>query len=155
MIYEEYPTLALTLGAPRAAELPVQVTRQTFERGTMLSRSDTREVFVLRTDGSWLLYRDSWQEDEPLGDAGALPPGLLAPIQGFGKLWRQQADLRQSIGWATAAEQSLPGVTQELAGGRVLDTGDHVIYVLFQDGRWQIFPDLFPTPTATATPASR
>lgn len=154
LIFEEDPAIAQLLGAPRAAALPVQVTRQTFERGTMLSRSDTREVFVLQRDGTWYLYRDSWQDGESLDDTGSMPPGLLAPIQGFGKLWRQQAELRQSIGWATAAEQSQPGLVQEFAGGRVLETADHAIYILYLDGSWQSLPDPYPTPTPVVTPAT-
>ncbi|MHB1162700.1 MAG: anti-sigma factor [Chloroflexota bacterium] len=145
-LHRDNQTVAEGLGAARAPEVAVQLARQTFERGMMLRRSDTREIFALRRDGSWLLYRDSWQEGEPLRKEAA-PTGLLAPTQGFGKLWRQQPELRQSFGWATAIEQTLPAAAQQFAGGRMLWTSDRVIYVLYSDGSWQSFPDGYETPT--------
>ncbi len=120
----------------------------------MLSRSDTHEIYALQPDGNWLLYRDSWQKGEALGDGTPPPPGVLAPIHGFGKLWLEEPELRQSFGWATAPEQSLTGGVQEFTGGEMIDTSDHVIYVLYQDGTWQSFPDPYPTPTATPSTVS-
>ncbi|MGE5617952.1 MAG: zf-HC2 domain-containing protein [Sphingomonadaceae bacterium] len=147
-VFRVNPEVAIRLGAARTPEVPVRVARQTFERGMLLSRADTREIFALRRDGSWLLYRDSWEEGEPLSEEAA-PIGLLAPLRGFGKLWRQQPDLRQSFGWATAVEQRLPGAAQEFTDGHMLRTSDRVIYVLYRDGSWQSFPEGVETPTPT------
>jgi len=38
--------------------------------------------------------------------------GLFQPVRGFGKVWREDADLRARLGWATAPEQSYDLVYQ-------------------------------------------
>lgn len=107
----------------------------------MLRRADTREILVLRRNGTWSLHRDSWREGDSLSDVGAAPAGKIAPERGFGKLWRQQPDLRLTLGWATGVEESLRGSAQEFAGGHMLGADYRLIYVLYQDGSWQSFAD--------------
>ena len=85
---------------------------QPFENGMMVWRSDTHEILVLFDSGQFWPYADSWVEGEPDAVTGTPPAGRIAPVRGFGKIWAAEnagsgADsLRQSLGWATAVEQS-------------------------------------------------
>lgn len=149
-VYRENPAVAALLGCVRTDQLSVSVVRQAFERGIMLRRADTREILALLEDGTWLLYRDIWQEEETLPEAGEAPPERRAPEGGFGKLWRQESDLRQALGWATTPVQALAGSIQELSGGRMLWTDDRVVYVLYHYGSWQSFAEKPSTAPALA-----
>lgn len=149
LVYRESPEVAARLGCARAEEAPVPLARQSFERGLMLWRADTREILVFRRDGTWTVHGDTWQEGDLLADAGTPPDGLFAPVRRFGKLWRQLPEVRQALGWATAAEEPLPGAFQQFDGGRMIWTGDQVVYILYPDGRWQGFVDRYVEPTAT------
>ena len=149
VVYRESPGVADRLGCARAAESPIQLAGQSFERGVMLWRADTREILVLRQAGAWSLHADTWREGEALSDAGPVPAGRFVPDRGFGKVWRQASGVRQALGWATGVEQPLPGAVQEFAGGRMLWTGDRIVYVLYPDGAWQAFVDTFVEPTTT------
>ena len=124
---------------------------QTFEHGTMLWRSDQREIAVRLGEGAWSVYPDTWRDGDMLTDAGTPPAGRFAPQRSFGKLWQQQPVVRESLGWATGEEQSLSGAVQEFADGWMLRTSDRMIYALYSNGTWQSFPDTFVEPTATPT----
>ena len=80
------------------------------------------------------------------------PVGALVPERAFGKLWREQAPVRQALGWATGADESLPGAVEEFDGGLMLWTGDRIVYALYDDSSWQSFVDTFVDPTPTPTP---
>ncbi len=92
-----------------------------FEHGTMiwikqlnLGETTTNGViFVLYDDGSFKRSNDAWVEGMPESDPNLqAPQGLLQPIRGFGKLWRENADMQQKLGWATAAEEGYTGAWQ-------------------------------------------
>lgn len=151
LVYRENPGAAIRLGCAEAGEVALQLVRQGFQDGLMIWRSDTEEIIVLQRDGLWLSHPDTWQEGDELVDVGPAPDRMFVPERGFGKLWREQVLLRETLGWAIAPEQPLPGAIQQFAGGVMLWTGDRVIYVLYPDGSWRGFADSYVAPTATPT----
>ncbi|GAB4200474.1 MAG: hypothetical protein OHK0022_21570 [Roseiflexaceae bacterium] len=60
------------------------------------------------------------------------PPGLLAPKRGFGKLWRENPDLREMLGWATAPERADKATIQEFTAspGLIWLQGSDFVYAL-------------------------
>jgi hypothetical protein len=92
-----------------AAECPltqdhVWAAHEPFEHGHMVWRDDTHEIYVLYDDGSYETHEDTWREGEAI-DVEELPPQeLVTPTRGFGKLWANQRNVRDRLGWATAAE---------------------------------------------------
>ena len=51
--------------------------------------------------GQWGIFEDTFEEGEISIDPNIAPPeGLLQPIRGFGKLWRNNSELRSDVGWA-------------------------------------------------------
>jgi hypothetical protein len=96
-------------GASNCAERPgaeIDAAFQQFERGMMLWRVDTNEIYVMRSDGRYEAFADTWQQGEDFTSGEAPPDGVLAPIRGFGKVWAQQDRVRGALGWATAPETS-------------------------------------------------
>ena len=59
-------------------------------------------------DGDWLRFDDDWNPDVELEDDPAIdaPEGLVEPVRGFGKVWREKLtdDERETLGWATGPE---------------------------------------------------
>ncbi|MBE9507754.1 MAG: hypothetical protein IMY86_06855, partial [Chloroflexi bacterium] len=74
-------------------------------------------ILVLYADGKYEQYEDTWTEGMPESDPAFVPPaGLLQPIRGFGKLWRENTNVRDGLGWATAPEQGFTTTWQEQIG---------------------------------------
>jgi photosystem II stability/assembly factor-like uncharacterized protein len=112
---------------------------QPFELGMMFWREDERTIYVLRQDGIWEQWADTWQEGTPDRDPTLTPPeGLYQPVRGFGKIWREALGGPEAwIGWATAQEQSGSVIVQPFAGGLLLRGINGVTYVLYENGTWQ------------------
>ncbi len=96
-------------------------TVQPFENGLMFWRGDTAQVYVVFNDLTWQIYGDSYIEGDPDSDANITPPaGLLQPRRGFGKVWRDNPDVREKIGWALGAEKSVAANLQEFERGLMI-----------------------------------
>ncbi len=156
------PTLAPT-ATPNVFPTPtvgeIQVAEQLFQNGRMFWVQPTRQLWVLivRSEGrgSWTIYPDTFQDGvDPEIDPSLIPPeGLIQPERGFGKLWRQNRDVREGLGWATTPEfgyvsryEYHPGGTIDARGQYVPAPGYHILYSLYQeqfrfneiDGTWQL-----------------
>ena len=110
--YDEYiaPRCPLTQEHPWAAFEP-------FERGYMIWRGDTREIYVLYSEDGYETYQDTWQEGNPVVIPGTPPPGLYAPVRGFGNLYASQPQVRERLGWATAEENGYTMWVETTPGG--------------------------------------
>lgn len=122
----------------------VIVVEQVFERGNMFWFRDRRTIWVAVGDeidpvrGEWLCFNDTFVE----GDVESLPEfdppadattdsnfpnaELQQPIRGFGKIWRENEDLREQIGYALASEVEHSEPREYIAGG-VVDENDNYI----------------------------
>lgn len=87
-----------------------------FERGSMLWRSDTDDVYAFFDDGAWMQVNERWTGQEP-SSRGAPPPGLFAPERGFGYVWGQRDDLFARLGWARDREKGFCAEIQEFTRG--------------------------------------
>ncbi|MBI3362793.1 MAG: hypothetical protein HY023_16960 [Chloroflexi bacterium] len=83
---------------------------QSFEHGAMIYVAEFREIWVLveapgRRGGPYYRFADNFHDGDTEGIANLpVPPGLLQPHRGFGRIWREQPGLRQTLGWATNYE---------------------------------------------------
>ncbi len=90
---------------PQSGMTQVDGSYQTFERGTMIWRGDTRQIYVLLNDGSKAaVYPDSYSDGEAVSVPGTPPSGLYAPTRGFAKLWASTPEIATALGWASAPE---------------------------------------------------
>jgi len=97
-----------------------------FEDVEMPDTSIKRPILVLYKEGNWARYQDTWTEGQPESDPKLVPPeGFLQPLRGFGKLWRENADVRAKLGWALTTEQGYEGVWQMQA----LESIPQVFYI--------------------------
>ena len=75
-------------------------------------QSDGR-ILVLYDDHTWETYADTWTVAEPEEDATlAAPEGRFQPKRGLGKVWRDNAAVRERLGWALAPEQGFSSADQ-------------------------------------------
>lgn len=104
-----------------------------FERGHMIWREDNRTIYVVYDDGTWKSYPDTFGPGDPETTGQVPPAGRYEPTRGFGKVWRQNQDVRDKIGWMAAPEQGLTG--------RVSDSGGTTTIDALGLGRWILRPD--------------
>jgi hypothetical protein len=144
IIYNREKAVADKLKCPVTAETGIQLSVQKFQNGAMVQWAGSPEIIVMRADGTWTSYPNTWKEGEALPPAGTPPAGTFAPQRGFGKLWSQTPEVKQALGWATTTEQqNVTGASQGFAGGRMVWTPDKYVYVIYNDHTWQGFPDVF------------
>jgi serine/threonine-protein kinase len=107
-VYTNNPELAAQLGCPLAATAQVQNAYQSFERGIMVwaaSVGGQSGIFAIYNDGTFQRFNDTWRDGVDPVSVGLSPPGgLLEPIRGFGKVWRESPGVSEAIGWANGAE---------------------------------------------------
>lgn len=145
------PALAAS-ATPRPEIFPTNVATQldiaeeVFQHGRMFWLRHNRQVWVMinnppdSSGGDWFCYNDSFVEGEAETDPSLIPPpDLYQPRRGFGKLWRNVAGLRDSLGWATTPEFELASAYTYIAGGYVQDgvyvpgPGEHRLTTLYGD----------------------
>lgn len=143
-IYSENPNVARPLGCPLEPEKAGFSAEQFFQQGYMFWRSDTRQIYAITNNGRWAVFPDTFTEGEPTPVPTAPPPpGLMAPVRGFGKIWWAQKDVRESLGWAMSPERGFDGAVQVFERGAMLWSDGRFIFVLFSDGTWLRFEDTF------------
>jgi hypothetical protein len=76
-----------------------------FQQGFMVWIGEQDAIYVLYDSANtprWQVFHDTFEEGmlEFDPDWGEGPPYTWQPRRGFGKVWRERADVRQRIGWA-------------------------------------------------------
>lgn len=130
---------------PTPVEGQVYVAEQRFEEGWMFWLQPVGQIWVLtineENQGVWSVYEDTFLEGEAEIDPEIVPPeGMYQPERGFGKLWRENPEVRDAIGWAMEAELGHTTRYEYHAGGTVDDNneyepgpGYHLVESLFGD----------------------
>ncbi len=133
------PAVRARLGCPTGDAVSLFLVAQPFQNGVMIWR-DTREIFALsvaairsqsaQTDTFWKLP-DSWDESLPANDPFLQPPeGTMQPVRGFGWVWRNNAPIRDTLGWALAGEQQYQAVWQNYERGWMMTGPDGSVLAL-------------------------
>lgn len=112
----------LPSGFPTPEVYSVVVVEQMFERGRMIWIEPIRQIWVLTGEevdpwgGTWECFNDTFVEGQMERDAAFDPPANITtssslpgavpsqPIRGFGKIWRENPDVREALGWALTSE---------------------------------------------------
>lgn len=148
------PILAGQIGCP-LGDPPIVASLsnayQPFERGVMIWINDIiPHIYVLNNDGTFLRFDDTYTAGVDPESGGQTPPtGLIEPVRGFGKVWRDNPQAQSGLGWATAAETGGTTTSQEFTSGRMLAVpGRNDILVLFYaggnaSGTWRSVPGQF------------
>jgi hypothetical protein len=135
------PALAGQLGCATGSPSLVAGAVQPFERGLMIYRApgitgQAGIIEALGNDGRFTRASDTWVSGvDP--DSGGLtpPPGLVEPIRGFGKVWRNDAALATRLGWALLGEQGVTLTIQPFERGVALYVPTfNQVYLLIEEG---------------------
>jgi hypothetical protein len=103
--YNRYgDSLRESMGCPRAVHTDIPAAIQTMENGVMIwtrvSEADQR-IYTYVEGRYYAVYPDTFQEGVDPEQPDVQPPeGLFAPRRGFGKVWINNPNLREDIGWA-------------------------------------------------------
>ena len=124
------PSLTQAIGCPQGQTISTTAAVQSFEHGTMIYvQGSPGSIYVLTADGRFRRFDDTWVSGVDPETGGETPPlGLIEPKRGFGKVWRNNLDVRGSLGW---------GVTEE--------AGAQSSLLLFDRGRAVYLPTLGST----------
>ena len=145
------------LGCPTGEQIAVQGEELHFEHGHMLSRPDARLIYVflerLQAQG-WGAYVDTYQPSDPQSDPNVVvptpapgEPRLVQPTDRFGKLWRENAWLRETLGWAVAPDSTdqtelitgFTGAAQDFERGVLFWNGNVCFVLRTDDMSWDIY----------------
>jgi len=91
----------------------------------------------------WLQFEDLWREGMPdFSCPEAEANGALGPKRGFGKVWCEEATVRNGLGSPVKDEQGANAGFQDFENGTMLWIARlGYVYVLYSDGDWQRFSD--------------
>lgn len=103
------PPTATTDPLPTPVVSQIQVAEQVFEKGRMFWLQPVDQIWVMvvtrEGGGDWSVYQDTFEEGEPESDPSLTPEaGFQQPERGFGKLWRENPNVREALGWAITPE---------------------------------------------------
>ena len=103
------PGVFSLLGCPIESEGEASFAAQQFEGGAMYYRDDEKRIYVLFDDRTWKGFDDTWNATLPEDSCPEVivAKGQIKPIRGFGKVWCEQAGLREKIGAAASGEIGL------------------------------------------------
>jgi hypothetical protein len=106
-MYERLVQSTITVsvgGAPTSSV--TQAAFQQYQRGFMIWRADTGAVYMFASDNArWVSFPQSTYEG--LADNTIVAPsGFVTSVRGFGRVWGNFQHVRDTLGWATAGEQS-------------------------------------------------
>jgi len=123
----------------------VKTSYQPFEHGAALWSSaygwySQPTIFVLYADSSYAQYEDHFDPNvDSAGGTDKSPAGLFQPTLGIGKVWRENANVRSALGWATAPESPGDGRFEMfLFGNMVSSSQTKQTYVFLSTNRVQV-----------------
>ncbi|NJL95345.1 MAG: SH3 domain-containing protein [Anaerolineae bacterium] len=128
-------------GFPTPEIFAVVLVEQVFEGGRAFWFEPTQQIWVLRgeegeidpTSGTWQCYEDTFVEGQTERDDALDPPsGTVTesqfsnaspqqPVRGFGKVWRENPDVREALGWALIPETRFNSRYQYVFGGEMVE----------------------------------
>lgn len=126
---------------PTATTGQIAVAEEVFERGRMFYIQPLDQIWVMvvsgEGEGEWSIYPDTFEEGDAEVDPSLIPPeGMYQPERGFGKLWRENPEVREALGWGVTPEFGYNSEYRYQPGGQVVDgvyspgPGYHVLFSL-------------------------
>ena len=128
-----------------------------FQHGHMLSRPDSTLIYVFLERSlaqGWGAYVDTYQPSDPDSDPTVVvptpvagEPRLVQPTGRFGKLWRENAWLRETLGWALGEDSKeaaspitrFTGAIQDFERGVLFWNGNVCFVLRTDDMSWDMY----------------
>jgi hypothetical protein len=145
-VYQSDPSIAAAIGCPLAgAPGTVSSAYQPFQNGLMVWVSSLGAVpqpaiYALFGNGTYQRFNDTFRDGVDPSSGGMVPPpGLVEPVRGFGKVWRDNPAARDTLGWALTGESGGTAEILLFERGemlRVPQTGQTYILITGAPGTW-------------------
>lgn len=144
-IYQGDAAIQTALGCPLTGATAGSSAYQPFQNGVMfwvssLGSQPQPVIYALFNNGTYQRFNDTFVEGVDPSSGGATPPeGLIEPVRGFGKVWRDSAAVHDTLGWATAGESGGSVQVQVFERGEMIyisQTGQTYILVTGAPGTW-------------------
>lgn len=93
-------------------------------------------VFVIYNDGEWVTFPDNWDPTQPVSDPNLTAPAeRYQPVESIGKVWRENSEVRNRLGWAYEPQSRFAGRIQSYLVQAGLPSGDtHFFFI--DHGKW-------------------
>ncbi|MBE0670577.1 MAG: hypothetical protein IH588_08320 [Anaerolineales bacterium] len=93
-------------------------------------------VYIIYNNGEWVTYPDNWDSSQPSSDTNLVAPnGRYQPVDSIGKVWRENADVRNRLGWAYESQSQFSGRFQSYLVQQGIPSGDtHFFFI--DHGQW-------------------
>ncbi|MGN6812314.1 MAG: zf-HC2 domain-containing protein [Thermomicrobiales bacterium] len=143
-LYQASPKVRDGLGLPSGTVATAPGAYLAFERGAMFWRGDTKTIYVLfyEQPGVWYAFADNWTDGMDPGGGAGPAAGQFYPKRGFGKVWRENEDVRNRLGYALAADETAGPLTiQPFDHGLLLARDAGYVYVLYSNGVFERYQD--------------
>jgi hypothetical protein len=129
------------LGCPVTEPITGSYAEQAFDNGFMVWSGILDEFFIMvgGDEGMWQRISNeelvSYNPDGPgCPPPSEPPPDKVQPVRGFGAVWCDWPEIRDSIGWGLDDEYAVSDdIIQEFDNGLILRLSDGSIFVLFSD----------------------
>jgi hypothetical protein len=152
------PSISATTDVhPTATIGQIQVAEEVFEHGRMFWIQPRKQIWVMfdngQGSGEWKIYDDTYVDSEPSTDPSIVPPeGKFQPTRGFGKLWRNNPEIKDKLGFGVTPEfgyvsnyEYHPGGQVDAQGQWQPGSGYHILFSLYNekfqfnevDGTWK------------------
>lgn len=131
-----------SLGCPATpAVTSGQFAYQPFAKGFLIDDfrdQNAKKVYAFFADGTFQVMADTWREGDPESMCPEVPveSGPARPKRGFGKVWCENAAVRQ-LGGGLQEERAIEVVMQSFERGTMFLLGGVGDYVLYEDGTWK------------------
>jgi len=130
------------IGCPTAPEQGFSAVEQRFHTGYVVNNLDAKKMYIIFTGiGQWTTYPDTWQQGDPITNPTLVPPsGWCQPEYGIGKMWRNEDNYSQKLGWAYCPPN--PAVTathQTFEHGEMIWTATQGVFVLYDSNTYRQF----------------
>jgi hypothetical protein len=137
-VWYRNPSVRQQLGCPTTPEQGFSGSQQWFHSGFVVDTGAV--IYVFYNNGTWEQYQNTWTSGDVIYNPSLVPPpGWCQPEYGIGKVWRNQDNVSQRLGWAKYPAQATNGTTQQYQGGMMLWTTSQGVYVMYNNGTFQHF----------------
>jgi len=115
------------------------------------------DIYVLYADGSYEKFNDTYNpETDPLYGQETPPANLFEPLGNFGKLWHEEPDIREKLGWATTPKADHEVIWQYFSRGRMFWISQREETLVLTNDQYMIFDTpVFVPPTPAPEDAIR
>ncbi len=135
------PSVRDKLGCPTAPEQGFQAVEQGFYQGYVINNLDKKELTILFSRlGQWTTYPDTWVNGDPVKNPTLVPPtGWYQPEYGIGKMWRNEDNYSQRLGWAKYPQRPVTATWQPYEHGEMIWTATQGVFVLYDSNTYRQF----------------